>query len=586
MEKDQSEILHKDNIHTYTDELDHLKEELEMLTSKKVELAKVIEQNKVEYISLDEMKENLTKDLKAALVQISDLETSKEAMTNEIVKASKQSGELKEQYGDKLAELMLQINAVNKLNENQEREIVVLKEKNMNQSSQIEKATKEKLDMEKQYRNHDAELNGLYEQRKEGDAKEIQDLASANKALNERLRAVNKELEDLKNRSTNIESSYKLEVEGLQSKLEQIEIDAKKENEQRDMIVQHFSTERSELNSSISKRDELIKEMTATKEKLSMDVKRYLEELKMYENKCMEEETKSANLSKELKSSAETTRVLKLEKIVFEENIADLEEKLSNREKMKLENVSVANAKIKEVVKTNELQLRKIDKLKEEKELLSIEIASKTNAMKQLKETHKSAIKILNTKLESEGKMHVEALRQTKEINTELQKSFETAEKTLFKQKQINGELEFKIKKSEEEILLIHGRNQQLQSQKMDSLTEIESLQSKITLLEAQLEQSVEIGQESSLLKDSVDSYKDVIKKLRSEHRILKTNSVNEITRYKAEVEILKERVEILESTDSSRMLEEQLKLEKTAHSSNILALKTKMENQGKEIEN
>ena len=191
------------------------------------------------------------------------------------------------------------------------------------QSSQIEKATKEKLDMEKQYRNHDAELNGLYEQRKEGDAKEIQDLASANKALNERLRAVNIELEDLKNRSTNIESSYKLEVEGLQSKLEQIEIDAKKENEQRDMIVQHFSTERSELNSSISKRDELIKEMTATKEKLSMDVKRYLEELKMYENKCMEEETKSANLSKELKSSAETTRVLKLEKIVFEENIAD-----------------------------------------------------------------------------------------------------------------------------------------------------------------------------------------------------------------------------------------------------------------------
>ena len=133
--------------------------------------------------------------------------------------------------------------------------------------------------------------------------------------------------------------------------------------------------------------------------------------------------------------------------------------------------------------------------------------------------------------------------------------------------------------------VLIHGRNQQLQSQKMDSLTEIESLQSKITLLEAQLEQSVEIGQESSLLKDSVDSYKDVIKKLRSEHRILKTNSVNEITRYKAEVEILKERVEILESTDSSRMLEEQLKLEKTAHSSNILALKTKMENQGKEIE-
>ena len=109
------------------------------------------------------MKENLTKDLKAALVQISDLETSKEAMTNEIVKESKQSGELKEQYGDKLAELMLQINAVNKLNENQEREIVVLKEKNKNQSSQIEKATKEKLDMEKQYRNHDAELNGLYD---------------------------------------------------------------------------------------------------------------------------------------------------------------------------------------------------------------------------------------------------------------------------------------------------------------------------------------------------------------------------------------------------------------------------------------
>ena len=45
-----------------------------------------------------------------------------------------------------------------------------------------------------------------------------------------------------------------------------------------------------------------------------------------------------------------------LKKIVFEENIADLEEKLSNREKMKLENVSVANAKIKEVVKANELQ--------------------------------------------------------------------------------------------------------------------------------------------------------------------------------------------------------------------------------------
>ena len=95
----------------------------------------------------------------------------------------------------------------------------------------------------------------------------------------------------------------------------------------------------------------------------------------------------------------------------------------------------------------------------------------------------------------------------------------------------------------------------------------------------------MEIGQESSLLKDSVDSYKDIIKKLRSEHRILKTNSASEISRYKAEVEILKERVEILESTDSSRMLEEQLKLEKTAHSSNILALKTKMENQGKEIE-
>merc|ERR1711871_1669897 len=74
LEKDQSEILHKDNIHTYTDELDHLKEELEMLTSKKVELAKVIEQNKVEYVSLNEMKENLTKDLKAALMQISDLE--------------------------------------------------------------------------------------------------------------------------------------------------------------------------------------------------------------------------------------------------------------------------------------------------------------------------------------------------------------------------------------------------------------------------------------------------------------------------------------------------------------------------------
>ena len=90
---------------------------------------------------------------------------------------------------------------------------------------------------------------------------------------------------------------------------------------------------------------------------------------------------------------------------------------------------------------------------------------------------------------------------------------------------------------------------------------------------------------ESQVKTPSNSLEQDVIKKLRSEHRILKTNSVNEITRYKAEVEILKERVEILESTDSSRMLEEQLKLEKTAHSSNILALKTKMENQGKEIE-
>ena len=126
---------------------------------------------------------------------------------------------------------------------------------------------------------------------------------------------------------------------------------ADNEKEQRDMIVQHFATERAELNSAIAKRDNLLEEMTKTNEKLNLDVSQYLENIKSCERKYQEEQDKREKTLKELNIATESVRALTLEKIVLEENLSDLELKLSSREKSKSENVNIANAKIKEMVK-------------------------------------------------------------------------------------------------------------------------------------------------------------------------------------------------------------------------------------------
>ena len=56
---------------------------------------------------------------------------------------------------------------------------------------------------------------------------------------------------------------------------------------------------------------------------------------------------------------------------------------------MQVETLNVANAKVKELIASNEEKNGQIDKLKEEKEILTIEFNSKNNTLKRLEEPMK-----------------------------------------------------------------------------------------------------------------------------------------------------------------------------------------------------
>ena len=88
------------------------------------------------------------------------------------------------------------------------------------------------------------------------------------------------------------------------------------------------------------------------------------------------------------------------------------------------------------------------------------------------------------------------------------------------------------------------------------------------------------------MLQESLDVANREIKTAKAENANVKAAKKQEAHHHETIVESLKERIEILESTSSSRMLEEQLKLVKETHASNILALKGKISEQKKDIEN
>ena len=143
---------------------------------------------------------------------------------------------------------------------------------------------------------------------------------------------------------------------------------------------------------------------------------------------------------------------MELEKIVVSDTVKELEEKLQNRERIQVETLNIANAKVKELIASNEEKNGQFDKLKEEKEILAIEFNSKNNTLKRMEEAHENAIRVLKTKMKSEKEGLEKSIRQSNEMNTKLNESFAVAEKALLAQNQINSELEAKNKKQKDKI--------------------------------------------------------------------------------------------------------------------------------------
>ena len=255
------------------------------------------------------------------------------------------------------------------------------------------------------------------------------------------------------------------------------------------------------------------------------------------------------NLRKKLKDATAANKEMELEKIVLHDSAKELEEKLKNRERMQVETLNVANAKVKELIASNEEKNGQIEKLKEEKEILTIEFSSKNSAVKRLEETHENAIRVLKTKMETEKEGLKESLRQCNEMNRKLNESFALAEKALLAQNQINAEVEAKNKKLNDKIYNLTKENNRIVAEHSDAKTTTERLQSKLVLLQQQIDDSSRKGEKIIELQESLDVANDEIKTIKSENTNVKAAKREEARHYETIVESLKERIDILEST-------------------------------------
>ena len=141
--------------------------------------------------------------------------------------------------------------------------------------------------------------------------------------------------------------------------------------------------------------------------------------------------------------------------------------------------------------------------------------------------------------------------------------------------------MEAENNKPKDKIITLRKENNKIVAEYLDAKATTERLTSKLVLLQQQVDDSSRKAERIVMLQESLDvANREIKKTAKAENANVKAAKKQESHHHETIVESLKERIEILESTSSSRMLEEQLKLAKETHASNILALKGKITEQ------
>ena len=465
-------------------------------------------------------------------------------------------------------------------------EIKTLKDKSSSEQLSMETLQQQNVEMKAKYEETNKTRELSFNAQKIDDDNCISRLKKANGNLQEHLNILREDHTVCKRQLAELRSHYGVEVKRLTSEIEVERAKCGTEKEQHDVRLEQCKREISTLHVALKTRDQLLEDMTSTKDILNADAKKYMEDLKAFETKYKEVQRQVKGLNKKLKDATTAKKEMELEKIVLSDSVKDLEEKLQNRERMQVETLKVANTKVKELIASNEEKNGQIDKLKEEKEILTIECNSKNNTLKRLEDAHENTIRVLKTKMESENEGLKESIRQCKEMNTKLNESFVVAEKALLAQNKINSEVEAENNKQKDKIIALTKENNKIVAEYLDAKATTERLTSKLVLLQQQVDDSSRKAEKIVMLQESLDVANRQIKAGKAENTNVKAAKKQESHHHRTIVESLKERIEILESTSSSRMLEEQLKLVKETHASNILALKGKISEQKKDIEN
>ena len=294
-------MLHKDEIQSYKFDLEHIQEDYKLLGTTKDELKSSIALHKKDLLSLSQEKENIAMDLKIALENISDLQQCKDAMCNEIKNYSQDFAVRELEHNQLIRKMEEKLQEMSRVNALQQDEIKTLKDKSSSEQLSMETLQQQNVEMKAKYEENCKTRELSFNTQKIEDDNCISRLKKANGNLQEHLNILREDYTVCKRQLAELRIHHGVEVKTLTSKIEVERAKYGTEKEQQDVLLEQCKREISTLHVALKTRDQLLEDMTSTKDILNADAKKYMEDLKTLEKKYKKEQRQVKDLSKKLK---------------------------------------------------------------------------------------------------------------------------------------------------------------------------------------------------------------------------------------------------------------------------------------------
>ena len=221
--------------------------------------------------------------LKIALANISKLQQSKDSMSNQLKNHSQDFAVRELEHNRLVRKMEEELEGLSIANALQQDEIKSLKDKSNSEQLCIESLRQQNIEIEAKYEENSKICELSFNAQKTEDGNCISRLEKTNGNLQEHLNILREDYAVCKRQLTELKSQYNIEVKRLTSEIESDRVEYGAEKEQHNMLLEQCKREISTLTVALRNRDELLEDMTSTKDMLNSDAKKYMEELKTME---------------------------------------------------------------------------------------------------------------------------------------------------------------------------------------------------------------------------------------------------------------------------------------------------------------